>query len=218
MVRILFPEINLKDVKGVMIDLDNTLYLYDPCHKHALETCYDRFFDDKMSFIEFVRVYKEQRDEVKRILAPQGACRSRLFAFQHLLEIMGEKDSYVKAEMLDKIYWDSFIEVMFLEDEAKIFLEECKLKSLPISVVTDMISVIQVRKLQKLGITNFIDYLVSSEEVGKEKPNPIMFETALKKMNIENHNAIMIGDDEKKDVIGAKDCGIKSYQIRVSND
>jgi putative hydrolase of the HAD superfamily len=218
MQKIIFPEIDLTGVKGVMIDLDNTLYLYEPCHNFALKSCFEKFFLGKMSFTEFADLYKKHRDEVTASLSPQGACRSRLFAFQHLLEDMQEKEAYEKAAMLDQLYWHDFISVMKLEDDAKKFLEKCKDRSLPICVVTDMLAETQVKKLRKLQITQFIDYLVTSEEAGREKPSALIFEVALKKLRLEKSEVIMIGDDEKKDVVGAKNNGINSYQVKISKE
>jgi len=215
MVKILFPEIDLSGVKGVMIDLDNTLYLYDSCHQKALEICFKKFFVGKISFEDFVLLYTKNRNQVVASLSPQGACRSRFFAFQHLLEDMKEGEAYVKALSLDQLYWSSFIDAMELEDMAKNFLEICKSKSLLICVVTDMLAETQVKKLQKLQVTKYIDYLVTSEEVGQEKPSDLMFETALNKMQLQKHEVIMIGDDEKKDMQGARNSGIKSYQVKI---
>lgn len=213
--KILFPEIDLSAVKGVMIDLDNTLYLYEPCHNFALKSCYEKFFTKKFSFDDFAALYKKHRDEVTVSLDAQGACRSRLFAFQHLLEEMQEQESYVKALMLDQLYWGHFISAMQLEEDAKNFLEICKAKFLSVCVVTDMLAETQIKKLQKLQITEYVNYLVTSEEVGQEKPNALIFEVALKKMNLQKQQVIMIGDDLKKDVEGAKDNGIQSYQIKI---
>ncbi len=217
MAKILFPEIDLSGVKGVMIDLDNTLYLYDSCHQKALEICFEKFFVGKISFEDFVSLYTKNRNQVMASLSPQGACRSRFFAFQHLLEDMKENEAYVKALSLDQLYWSSFIDAMKLEDMAKNFLEVCKSKSLLICVVTDMLAETQVKKLQKLQVTKYIDYLVTSEEVGQEKPSALMFVAALNKMQLQKHEVIMIGDDEKKDVQGARNSEIKSYQVKITS-
>ena len=74
---------------------------------------------------------------------------------------------------------------------------------------------IQIKKLEKLNADKFIDFLVTSEEVGFEKPNKEIFELALKKMNLEKDQVIMIGDSLEKDVIGAKNFGIKGYRFEA---
>lgn len=213
--KIIFPDIDLAGVKAVLIDLDNTLYQYEPCHKYALQICFENFPDAKISFQDFADLYKKHRDQVTKLLLPQGACRSRFFAFLHLFEELKISQAYVKALQFDEIYWDRFISAMKLDENAKNFLDLCKNKNLPICVVTDMLATTQVRKIQKLQLENIVDFLVTSEEVGFEKPNPIIFAAALKKLNLTKSDVIMIGDDENKDVEGARKFGITSYQIQI---
>ena len=35
--NLIFPEINLIGVKGVLLDIDNTIYHYRSCHNYALD-------------------------------------------------------------------------------------------------------------------------------------------------------------------------------------
>ena len=67
-------------------------------------------------------------------------------------------------------------------------------------------------KIIKLGINEYIDNIVSSEEAG-EKPNLNIFKLAYCKMNCDKKTLVMIGDNYKKDILGAKRFGIKSYQL-----
>ena len=71
----IFFDIDLKAVKGVLIDLDNTLYDYDPCHQHALKCCHEEFknIENQASFSDFVLAYKDAQVAVKKILTCQGA-------------------------------------------------------------------------------------------------------------------------------------------------
>ena len=57
-------------------------------------------------------------------------------------------------------------------------------------------------------MSNYINYIVTSEEAGVEKPHPYIFINALTKINAKAEEAIMIGDDLKKDVKGAKNMHI----------
>jgi FMN phosphatase YigB (HAD superfamily) len=49
-----------------------------------------------------------------------------------------------------------------------------------------------------------------SEEVGAHKPNPLIFNTLLKKICLNPCDVIMVGDNIKNDIQGAKNAGIKS--------
>jgi len=79
--------------------------------------------------------------------------------------------------------------------------------------VTDLTAQIQLQKWQKLGLQRYIDFLVSSEEAGVEKPSPYIFELALDKLQLKAHEVIMIGDNANKDIAGANALQIKAYQV-----
>ena len=215
-----FPNIDLSEVKGVLIDLDNTLYHYDGCHLRAIKECYYHYkkhFDSTISFDYFADFYRRKRDIVTKRLSPAGACRSRLFAFQEMFEELNLNNNWQLAAEYDTIYWDSIIENMIIVRDALVFLEECKKLKIDVCVVSDMTANIQIRKLQKLGVGNYIKYLVTSEEVGAEKPDSRMFKTALKKLKLKPQEVIMIGDSESKDIKGAESLGIKAYKTFVKN-
>lgn len=212
-----FENISLTNVKGVLIDIDNTLYSYDKPHHEALAASYKQTlnYDVDLSQVDFNKLYRKYRTEVTERLSPQGACRSRLFAFMQIFEELKIRESYVKAYHLEKIYWDTFINNMLINKAANNFLTHCKEKELKVCAVTDMQTHFQVIKLKALGLVEFINYLATSEEAGAEKPHPAIFEMALKKLNLSTKDVIMIGDDLLKDIKGAENIGIKAYQVIV---
>lgn len=209
------------DVKAVLIDLDGTLYNYEEAHKKALQICSANFlndFPDALSSEQFCVKYREKRDNVALKLAPSGACRSRFLAFQELFEEIKIPQAFNKALKYETLYWESLIDNMKLDTEAGSFLNRCKEKTIRIAVVTDMQPRFQVQKLQKLKIDHLIDYLVTSEETGKEKPNPEMFLLAIAKLDLSINNVIMIGDNLEKDIKGAENLGIKTYQVNLNGN
>lgn len=214
----LFEDIPLIDVKNVFIDLDNTLYPYYPAHQVSLEACYSEFIhfkeiDQKM----FNDLYRNARNQVTERLSPQGICRSRLLAFLAIFEELELAAPFSLATHFDEIYWSNFISSIKPCRSALTFLETCKTKKIPICIVSDMITNIQVKKIKALKIESYIDRLVTSEECGVEKPHPIIFETALKKMKGSLTTSIFVGDDIKKDFLGARDFGIKSYLVEAND-
>uniref|UniRef100_M3XUF8 Phospholysine phosphohistidine inorganic pyrophosphate phosphatase n=1 Tax=Mustela putorius furo TaxID=9669 RepID=M3XUF8_MUSPF len=54
---------------------------------------------------------------------------------------------------------------------------------------------------------------IEAEVVGK--PSPEYFQSALKEMGVEAHEAIMIGDDIVGDIGGAQRCGMRALQVRT---
>jgi 5'-nucleotidase len=79
-----------------------------------------------------------------------------------------------------------------------------------IAVVTNSILVEQQEKLRICGLTSLVDTLVVSEEVGSIKPDPAIFEITLQRIGCQAHEAVMIGDSWKADVIGAQGVGIRA--------
>ena len=67
--------------------------------------------------------------------------------------------------------------------------------------------------LEKHGILKYFQTTVFSNETGYLKPNNVMFETALKNLDIKSKNAIHIGDLLQTDIKGAKDAGMKAIWI-----
>ena len=216
----IYQDIPIFDVSGVLIDIDNTLYEYAPCHAQGLLQAFLAFekihlSSSSISYEEFKVSYRQKRKEVTQRLAYHGSCRSRLLAFQSLFEDLSLKASYNLALLCEDVYWNSFLQVMSPQPEAMDFLIRCKESQIQTCAVTDMQASIQIKKLNQLKVDKYIDFIVSSEEVGAEKPNPCIFKAALCKLKLKADQVIMIGDNEAKDIKGAQVLGIKGYQIKI---
>lgn len=221
MAKITYPKIDLTDVKTIFIDIDDTLYQYEPCHKYALNYCADTALNDynfKISADEFKDIYREYRSKVTDRLYPQGVCRSRLVAFMEMFAYMKLDNSYNLALIFDKLYWDKLISYIKLEDDAKKLLEEAYKRNITVAAVTDMTTSEQIRKINQMNIEKYIKYIISSETAGAEKPSKIIFEYALQMTNANTSSTIMIGDSEKKDGEGAKQMGIKFYKVTLNDE
>ena len=59
-------------------------------------------------------------------------------------------------------------------------------------------------------LTKYFDQIITSEAAGAKKPNPLVFEYAIKKSGASLENSVMIGDDLNTDITGAINFGIKS--------
>ncbi len=109
---------------------------------------------------------------------------------------------------LTNLYWRTVLRVSKPFPGVKTTLRRLKEYNVRIGVVTDLLAHIQAEKLLHLGVDRYIDFMVSSEEAGREKPHPSIYLTALHKAHIPPEDALMVGDDIEKDVLGAKDVGI----------
>ena len=78
-------------------------------------------------------------------------------------------------------------------------------------IYTDLTTHIQHRKVRKLGLDQYINVIVTSEEVGVEKPNIKMFLTVLDKLKMSPDEVLYVGDSYERDMVGAKKCGMRTY-------
>jgi putative hydrolase of the HAD superfamily len=164
-----------------------------------------------ISASEFIELYNQMKSKVNKQLHGQASCHSRLLYFQYLFEALDGKTKFDKPLKYYKLYWNSFFEAMEVLPEADLFLKKCLSLNIPIAIVTDLTTDVQLEKIQKLGIESYIKFLVSSEEAGKEKPEPEMFLLALQKLKLNSTEVIMIGDSLRADKAGAEALNIKWY-------
>ena len=61
---------------------------------------------------------------------------------------------------------------------------------------------------EELGISAYLDFTVTSGEVGVGKPHPPIFLAALSRAGVEPHEALHVGDQITSDVQGARSVGI----------
>ena len=66
---------------------------------------------------------------------------------------------------------------------------------------------------RKLGLEPYLDFVVTSQEAGADKPNPPIFLVALDKAGVNASEAVHVGDQYKLDVIGARGVGINPILI-----
>lgn len=79
---------------------------------------------------------------------------------------------------------------------------------LHVGVVSDVDTEEGLRILEAFGVRERFDSITTSEMVGRTKPDPAMFETALRKADVHASEAVMIGDRYDHDMAGAKETGL----------
>ncbi len=70
--------------------------------------------------------------------------------------------------------------------------------------------------LIEYGIDQYMECIVMSSDVGIRKPDPRIFEVALKKMGVSAEETGYVGDTISRDVIGAHNAGL-GLNIRINN-
>lgn len=197
--------------KAILLDIDNTLYEYEAQHQKALEQVLN-YLEKELSIsrevalpaLDQAKLYVKQNN-------PEKACsHNRLLYMQYLCENLS-LPALDHSMPLYNHYWDTFLETLELSSGAMAFLQ--RYQATPICLVTDLTAHIQFRKVQRLGLSRWADFMVTSEEAGMEKPHPFMFQLALHKLGMRPEDVCMVGDNYKKDILGAKRLGIHAYWL-----
>jgi len=195
---------NIKQPKAVIFDTDNTLYPYDPAHKAA--TC---SVEKKVLTVlginkkEFKQAFHEARKEIKNRLGAVASSHSRLLYMQCAIEKLGLGTRILLALDLEQTYWRTFLNNCILFPGVLDFIHLLKSRGVVTANITDLTAQIQFRKLIYFGLDELFDYVVTSEEAGRDKPDRRPFELALVKLNLAPENVWMIGDNIDSDIVGA---------------
>ena len=200
--------------KAVLFDLDNTLYDYDKPHEKALKEVYKVLKKQiPLAFAKFMKLFNLSRAEIQKELTGTASAHNRILYFHRLIEKTHKTVEPNIILNLYSVYWNTFLDSMKIRKNVIDAFKKLKKKGIKISIVTDLTTHIQLRKIQKLKIAKYIDILVTSEEAGSEKPHSIMFLLALNKLNIMPKDAMMVGDNSVTDIEGANAVGMDTVLL-----
>jgi len=202
------------EVKGVLLDIDDTMYDYEVAHKFAMQQCIiyvrEQYDWNEAHFLEF---FEGAKKKVKSRVPLQAASHSRILYFQNLSELAFGKTDLLFASELANIYYQNFFSQMKIFPDILNFLHACREKKIKVCVVSDLNAEIQIKKLLHLKVGDFIDFLVTSEEAGIEKPHKDIFMLALEKLNMNPEEVVMIGNCEARDA-GSVQVGIRFVKYK----
>lgn len=217
----IFNYIIENNVKGVLIDFDDTIYKFTPVTKQAIIDCSEHFIanhhDITITAEQFVKKYRDHRNALFAQHPTDVIFHSRFLIFQALFSELGLANAYVHAHEYEKIHWQIFVNLCQPDPHAVNFLKKCQNNQIAVCLLTNMEREPQIQKLQKMKIIQYIPYFACSQDVGIEKPASQIFEYALNKLNLQKNQVIMVGDSTDHDIAGAENLGIQSFLVDLYN-
>ena len=201
-------------IKTWVFDLDNTLYDYDSCNQGAERVLFQEL-NHRWGLDECAckRLLRDAKSDVKQRLGTVASSHNRLLYMQNICERLGVKSSQFALGLYD-VYWESFLTQVRVFPQMKTLLDALKNNNKTTVLLTDLTAQIQFRKLRSMQLEDSFDYVITSEEVGIEKPNEEMFRRVIEKTGCKKEEIIMIGDDRVKDVEGAEKYGFRALLFR----
>lgn len=200
-------------LKAVIFDIDNTLFDFSGANRLALTAVSgyaERCFGWPAE--EFEQKYASVQKKILEKCGMNGSCRNRVLRFQTILEEEGMPLSPHVTAMYD-LYWNTLLEHAVPFEGAEEAMLTAKELGLRIGICTDMTAYMQFRKLEKMNLLKYVDFMAASEEAGEEKPSPVIFDLCVRKAGCLPEECIFIGDHREKDFRGALDAGMEARLI-----
>lgn len=189
----------------VLLDLDNTLYAYKPCNAAGMDAARSLAQQTlNLAPVDFDACFASARTELKARLGATAASHSRLLYFQRTVERAGFGSQPFVVLQLEQAFWRAYLGAAKLHPGVLEFLDDLRIAGVPSVVVTDLTAQIQMRKIILLGLDKYVEWIVTSEETGADKPAASGFELALAKLGGVEGPVWFIGDDPECDLGGAK--------------
>ena len=211
----------LRMVRAVFFDWFNTLARLDPPREDLYHQAF-RKFGIEPPFKDIVRgVMAADRyyfeENARSPLAERGREEQMKVYLHYPMAIMAEAGIEAPQDVLVKVLGivvEKFGKGTFvLFDDVLSTLERLKQQKLVLGLLTnarrDTISSLH----QRLGLESHLDFVVTSEEVGADKPKPEIFRAALDKAGVKAAEAVHVGDQYELDVAGARGVGINPILI-----
>lgn len=200
-------------VSDIFFDLDHTLWDFERNSALAFESVFAEM-GMEIDLAQFLAVYvpinhefweRYRKDEISHEELRYGRVKK---AFGELGREISDEDvhtisvEYIRHLPLNNHLFEDALEILdYLKAKYKLH------------IITNGFHEVQRLKIENSKIGHYFDTVTNSETAGVKKPNPGIFEHALKMANAQKENSVMIGDCIEADVRGALDCGLDAIHF-----
>lgn len=195
----------------VLFDLDDTLFDHTATARAALRTTAAPLpFFPAIDFEGFYQLYSELLEEyhVQLLAGRYSYEEARNLRFQRLLASFWPAATAAEVEAFIRVNQGNYPRLRQPVTGARALLQALK-PHYRIGIVTNNRTAEQVEKLEFLEMTDLVDVLITSEDVGTPKPDPRIFEVALQRLDARPEETVLVGDNWRADVLGALAVGIR---------
>ncbi len=200
----------LDNFSYAVFDLDQTLYDYETCNHNGVSSVLKNI-DDNFNIDEktALNAYLKARHSINQQLKNTSSMHSRFLYLKQMCKILSIEDSTTNTLQFYDIYWKSFFEKIELFDWVVPTFKKLQEKNIVIVIATDFNARLQFLKIKKLKINGYIAEIITSQEVGIEKPSQQFAEKVLNFTNTSYNKIFCVGDNPKKDIF------LSNYDIKT---
>lgn len=197
-------------IKHVFFDLDHTLWDFDKNSDLAFIKIFKEHTID-LEISEFLEVYKPintvywnkyRNNEVSKSKLRYGRLKDTFDSLNYDI-------TDLEINKISEVYIESLADHNYLLPNSKSILDYLFSKY-KLHIITNGFEEVQLQKIVSSNIKSYFSKIITSESVGVKKPNPIIFNEALKRANALACESIMIGDNIEADIYGALESGFSA--------
>jgi HAD superfamily hydrolase (TIGR02253 family) len=190
-------------IKAVVFDLDNTLVDFMAMKRQAVDAAITAMIDAGLNMTvasikgEIDRIYQEQGIEYQRV-------------FDTLLQASLGRIDYKVLSAGIVAYRRAREAALKPYPHVSATLMELVKHGVKLAIVSDAPTREAWLRLCYMNFHHIFDYVVTFDDTGKRKPDPAPFRMVLDLLEVEPHEAIMVGDWAERDMVGAAAIGMRT--------
>jgi putative hydrolase of the HAD superfamily len=208
----------MRKYRHLFFDLDGTLWDIHGNARITLAQMFQQFELHHLSFENFHEVYLHHNERVWAMYR-QGTMTKeelRTARFSRSFDDLGYAYSAQWMEQFAQAFVDQCPRQPHLIPGALELLQYLEGKY-SMHIITNGFKEIQGIKMEGSGLSPFFIHNINSEDVGVRKPNPLIFEYALKLTGAVKEESLMIGDDWDADILGARNFGMDQAFLKFND-
>ncbi|MEI6856518.1 YjjG family noncanonical pyrimidine nucleotidase [Psychrilyobacter sp.] len=190
----------------IIFDADETLFDFKKAEKKAFKKTIIDFgieYDEDYHF----KIYKEINTTIWKELEDGLITQKKLKTERFKLLSKELKIKFNEVEFAN-LFMKHLSQASFLYEKSEELVKDLT-KNYRLTIFTNGLSAVQDNRIKKSILAEYFEDMVVSEEIGISKPNPKIFQHALKNINYTNKNKILIvGDSLTSDIQGGINFGI----------
>ena len=190
----------------ILFDADETLFDFHRSEKHAFEKTM-RAFDFPYDESLHLKVYHDVNTAIWKEFE-EGRISQQVLKTERFRRLAERLQAAYVPEAFAESYEKHLGNACFLFDGSA-ELVECLHAEYRLAIVTNGLKSVQENRISKSPIARFFDAIVISEAAGVSKPDPRIFELALRRLgHSDRRTVLMVGDSLTSDIQGGINSGI----------
>jgi putative hydrolase of the HAD superfamily len=200
-----------RSIDAVIFDLDNTLTDFMRAKENSIRAAVAAMVDTGLPVPQ-----DEATRRVFAIYRDKGIEHQRVFNV-FLQEVLGQVDDRILAAAV-VAYRRARDGSLALYPHAHLVLNRLLKDGYKLAVVSDAPRFEAWLRLCYLGLHHHFDLVLTYDDTGHRKPRPEPFQQALRRLEVEPHRAVMIGDWPERDIVGGKEAGLHTVYARYGDN